>query len=287
MNELIKVNYDNDNPTVSGRELHEYLDVETPYHKWFPRMCEYGFAEGIDFCSILSKRSDGLPGKPGTGFNSLENERVEEDNCRIVLDKNVQNPKVGRPSTDHQLTIDMAKELCMIQRNEKGKQARQYFLNLEKAWNTPEMIMSRALRMAESQLNNLRLMNASLAGEVEKKNQIIGELRPKADYVDWILKNKGTVAITQIAKDYGMSGNAMNRMLHDLGVQYKQGKQWLLYRKYHASGYTHSETVDIIRSDGRPDIEMYSKWTQKGRLFLYELLKDNGVLPMIEQDASA
>lgn len=120
---------------------------------------------------------------------------------------------------------------------------------------------------------------------VQKQKQIIGELKPKADYMDRILKNKGLVTITQIAKDYGMSGQAMNKLLHDLGVQYKQSGQWLLYREHHGKGYTHSETVEIIRSDGREDVKMNTKWTQKGRLFLYDLLKENGVLPVIEQSA--
>lgn len=120
---------------------------------------------------------------------------------------------------------------------------------------------------------------------VQKQKQIIGELKPKADYMDRILKNKGLVTITQIAKDYGMSGQVMNKLLHDLGVQYKQSGQWLLYREHHGKGYTHSETVEIIRSDGREDVKMNTKWTQKGRLFLYDLLKENGVLPVIEQSA--
>lgn len=118
----------------------------------------------------------------------------------------------------------------------------------------------------------------------QKQRQVIGELKPKADYTDRILRNKGLVTITQIAKDYGMSGQAMNDLLHKLGVQYKQSSQWLLYKEHQAKGYTHSETVEITRRDGTPDIKMNTKWTQKGRLFLYDLLKENEVLPVIEQD---
>ena len=120
---------------------------------------------------------------------------------------------------------------------------------------------------------------------VQKQRQIIGELKPKADYTDLILKNKGLVTITQIAKDYGMSGQAMNQLLHELKVQYKQSGQWLLYKDHQAKGYTHSETVEITRKDGTLDVKMNTKWTQKGRLFLYELLKENGVLPTIERIA--
>ncbi len=248
MNELIKVNYDSDRPTVLGRDLHEFLGVETPYHKWFPRMCEYGFTKGIDY---------------------------EE-----VTDKIVQNPQGGRPAVDHQLTIDMAKELCMIQRNEKGKQARQYFLQLERDWNSPEKVMARALRIADQKILCLETENA-------RQKQLIGEMKPKADYVDTILRNKGLVTITQIAKDYGMSGRAMNKLLASLDIQYKQSRQWLLYSKYHDCGYTHSETIQITRSDGSPDVTMETKWTQKGRLFLYERLKGEGVLPVIEQETSS
>ena len=117
----------------------------------------------------------------------------------------------------------------------------------------------------------------------KQQQQIIGELQPKANYVDTILNNKGLVTITQIAKDYGMSGNKMNKLLNTYGVQYKQSGQWLLYSKYHDMGYTHSKTIDIVRSDGRPDIVMETKWTQKGRLFIYNLLESNDVLPIIEQ----
>ncbi|WP_061310184.1 phage antirepressor KilAC domain-containing protein [Clostridium botulinum] len=119
----------------------------------------------------------------------------------------------------------------------------------------------------------------------KQKDQLIGELKSKADYTDKILKNKGLVTTTQIAKDYGMSAQEMNKLLHDLKIQYKQSGQWLLYSKYHNKGYTHSETIDIVRSDGTPDITMNTKWTQKGRLFLYNLLKSKNVLPIIEQTA--
>ena len=117
-----------------------------------------------------------------------------------------------------------------------------------------------------------------------KQRQIIGELKPKADYTDTILKNKKLVTITQIAKDYGMTGIEMNKLLHTLNVQYKQGGQWLLYKKYHTKGYVHSETFRFQYSNGKEDIKMITKWTQKGRLFLYNLLKQQGILPLIEQE---
>ena len=124
-----------------------------------------------------------------------------------------------------------------------------------------------------------------LQADNAKQAQIIGELKPKADYTDNILRSKGLVPITAIAKDYGMSGVAMNAKLHEMKIIYKMGSQWLLYSKYQAKGYTHSETIDIRHKDGRPDVAMNTKWTQKGRLFLYEKLKEQGILPVIERTA--
>lgn len=112
--------------------------------------------------------------------------------------------------------------------------------------------------------------------------QRVNELTPKASYYDLVLSNKSLVTITQIAKDYGMSGQAMNHKLHDLGVIYKQGDTWLLYSKYQRTGWTHSETIMVTKSDGTQKAVMHTKWTQKGRLGLYELLKQHGILPLIE-----
>lgn len=117
--------------------------------------------------------------------------------------------------------------------------------------------------------------------------QQVTELKPKADYTDLILSNKTLVTITFIAKDYGMSGLAMNKLLHDLGVQYSQSGVWLLYAKHQTKGWTQSETTEVVKKDGTKKLVMNTKWTQKGRLGLYELLKDNGYLPLIEQDQPA
>lgn len=136
-------------------------------------------------------------------------------------------------------------------------------------------------------LKEERKKRKALEAENARHKQLIGELKPKADYVDTILRNKGLVTITQIAKDYGMSGRAMNKLLAGFGIQYKQSGQWLLYSKYHDKGYTHSETINIVRSNGLPDITMETKWTQKGRLYIYERLKDENILPLIEQEISA
>lgn len=149
---------------------------------------------------------------------------------------------------------------------------------------TEELIANPDLAIAAfTALKEEREKRKNLETQVAMQSQQIGELKPKADYYDEILKNKGLVTITQIAKDYGLSGSAMNRKLHELGVQFKQSGQWLLYSGYHDKGYTHSETVEFEHTDGRPDVKMNTKWTQKGRFFLYELLKKNGILPLIEK----
>ncbi|HEA4285887.1 TPA: phage regulatory protein/antirepressor Ant [Staphylococcus aureus] len=119
--------------------------------------------------------------------------------------------------------------------------------------------------------------------ENNMQKQKIAEYEPKASYLDTILNNKSLVTVGQIAKDYGMSAQALNKLLHDLKVQYKQSGQWLLYSKLHDKGYTHSSTTEIEHKDGSTSVRMNTKWTQKGRLFIYDLLKDNDILPTIEQ----
>lgn len=119
--------------------------------------------------------------------------------------------------------------------------------------------------------------------ENNMQKQKIAEYEPKASYLDTILNNKSLVTVGQIAKDYGMSAQALNKLLHELKVQYKQSGQWLLYSNLQAKGYTHSSTTEIEHKDGSTSVRMNTKWTQKGRLFIYELLKDNDILPTIEQ----
>ena len=229
MNDLLKVNYDTEQPTVSARDLHEKLNIRTAFKDWFPRMCEYGFEEGKDFCSKMSETSS----------------------------------KGGRPSKDADISIDMAKQICMIQRSTEGKMIRQYFIDLEKAWNTPEQIMARALKMANQSIDSLKERCAFLGGQVVEQQKVISELQPKANYVDTILQSKSLVLTTQIAKDYGMSARKFNRILNELKIQYKVGDQWVLYSKYQSNGYVHSRTINITRSNGMPDTKMQTEWTQK------------------------
>lgn len=123
--------------------------------------------------------------------------------------------------------------------------------------------------------------------EIAVRDQLIGELKPKADYVDMVLKSTGLMTISQIAKDYGMSGQKLNQILKDKRIQYKQNGQWLLYAKHQDKSYTHSKTIDFTHSDGRPGTKLDTQWTQKGRLFIYAQLKTDGILPMIERGTVA
>lgn len=108
------------------------------------------------------------------------------------------------------------------------------------------------------------------------QQQQIGELKPKADYVDEILKSPGTMTITQIAADYGLSAQKLNKLLHQARLQRRVGKQWVLYAEHMNRGYTKSHTIEIVRSDGRPDTQPQTRWTQKGRLKIHEIMTDFG-----------
>ena len=248
MNEIaIVINYGDEKPTVSGRELHAALKVETPYKKWFDRMTEYGFTEGEDFWTNLSE---------STG---------------------------GRPSTDHQLTIDMAKELCMIQRTEIGKRCREYFLTIERNWNSPESVMARALQFANQHMELIMQQNSRLIEKNKTQAKQIEEMLPKVSYYDVVLNCTDLMTVNAIAKDYGKSAIWMNKWLNEQKVQYKQGDVWLLYQKYANKGYTSSKTSTFIGTDGIQHCRTHTYWTQAGRLFIYDLLKEHGILPLIEQ----
>ena len=153
MNELFKVNYDNERITLSARDLHEFLGIGTEFRKWFPRMTEYGFNENIDYQRVYQK----CPTLGG------EQEKV-----------------------DYQITIEMAKEIAMLQRNEKGKQARQYFIELEKKWNSPEAVINRALEYSRKQVKALMLENS--------------ELKPKAIFADAVSASKTSILVGELAK---------------------------------------------------------------------------------------
>ena len=207
-----------------------------------------------------------------SSVNKLVNMVDEDEKVR----KNV--PTLGGAQEAWLLTEDGLYEVLMQSRKPIAKQFKKQIKKILKdirlygKYEVPQTY-SDALMLAANQQKL-----------IDMQNQLIGEYKPKVDYMDRILKSKSLVTITQIAKDYGMSGQALNKLLHKLGVQFKQSDQWLLYQKHQAKGYTHSETVVIEDTIGLGKTVMNTKWTQKGRLFLYDLLKDNNVLPTIEQE---
>jgi len=187
MKELLKVDYSKNEPTVSGRELHEFLEVKTKYVDWFSRMKDYGFTEGVDYTLVAQKRETKNPRNPYTQF------------------------------LDHQLSIPMAKELCMIQRTDRGKQARQYFLAIEKAWNTPEMIMSRALKMADVTIQQLRTENSKLL--VDNTTML-----PKAEYFDELVDRNLLTNFRDTAKELKVKQKIFIQFLLDKKYVYRDRK---------------------------------------------------------------
>jgi Rha family phage regulatory protein len=149
------------------------------------------------------------------------------------------------------------------------------FYEMERKLNTHQIpqTLSEALRLAA----DLAEKNAILAAENETQKQIIGELQPKADYVDYILSSTGTVTTTQIAADYCMTANQMNKLLLEARIQHKVNGQWVLYKEHMGLGYTKSETISITHKDGTAGTKMFTKWTQKGRLKINEALNSRGI----------
>lgn len=174
----------------------------------------------------------------------------------------------------------------MIQRTEIGKRCRVYFLNIEKQWNTPEAVMARALQIANQRLELATHHNTSLIATAAEQAQQIEEMKPKARYYDIVLNSAGVMPISTIAKDYGKSAIWLNKWLHEHGVQFKQGDMWLLYQKYADRGYVQSKTYTVDNGNGNTIAKPRTCWTQKGRLFIYDLLKSEGILPLIEQDTT-
>lgn len=244
MNNLINVTLnENQEPIVSGRQLHEALGVKTKYADWFNRMIEYGFTENQDF---------------------------------LLLKNEQQTGRGGHNKVDHIIKLDMAKEIAMIQRTDKGKEVRKYFIQVEKDFNSPEKIMARALLMADKKIKLLESQNENLLIELEEANK-------NADYLDLILQTKDSLTITQIAQDYGISARKMNQLLKQERIQRIVNGQWVLYAKYLGKGYVSSRTFDYVGKDGKTHSNVSTVWTQLGRRFLYDRLKAIGILPIIEQ----
>lgn len=231
MNELIPINMNNpERITVSARDLHEFLEVETRFNDWFHRMCEYGFAENHDF-RFYSKMS---------------------------------NTSGGRPAQDAQITIDMAKELCMLQRNEKGKQARQYFIQLEKDWNSPEKVMARALQIANKKLQVLE-------SQAE-------ENRPKVLFADSVATSHTSILIFDLAKilkqnGVDIGGNRLFEWMRKNGyLVRRKGSDYNMptQRSMEMSLFEVKET-SVSHSDGHISVNKTPKVTGKGQQYFINL----------------
>lgn len=231
MKDLIQIHYDNaDRPTVSGRELHKALGVETPYTTWVKRMCEYGFSENVDFA---------------TCFPNLESE----------------NQHGGHNKIDHQLTIPMAKELCMLQRTDKGKQMRQYFIAVEEQWNSPDAIMARALQLSNAKLKEMQITVSALTVE----NQI---MKPKAEYFDELVDRNLLTGIRETAGELGVKQNQFVAFLLEKKYMYRDKKGRLTaYAKPLADGLFERKecvnektqwkgTQDLVTPKGRETFQL-------------------------------
>lgn len=226
MEELLKVSYDKDRITLSARELHEFLEVGTRFNDWFSRMCEYGFVENVDYKVLL---------------------------------KNEYNHSGGRPSTDYQITIDMAKEIAMLQRNEKGKEARLYFIQLEKKWNSPEYVMNRALEYSRKQVEQLMLENK--------------ELKPKALFADAVEASKDSILVGQLAKLIGQNGldigqNRLFVWLRENGYLCSRGENYNMpTQKSIEQGLMEIKERTVNNPDGSVRITKTPKITGKGQIY--------------------
>lgn len=232
MDELIKIAYNNDNITVSARELHEFLRVNSHFKDWFPRMCEYGFSENTDYTLLI-----------------------------------FEHPQNHQPTRDYALTIDMAKELCMIQRNERGKQARQYFIQLEKDWNSPEKVMARALRIAEVKIKQLSEVKTALETKVEQD-------RPKVLFAEAVSTARTAILIGELAKILKQNGvdTGEKRLF-----QWLRDNGYLIRRKgtdYNAPtqrsmdmGLFEVKETAVTHADGHVTVSKTTKVTGKGQQY--------------------
>lgn len=234
---LIPINYDGDRPTVSGRELHRELGVSTPYHKWFPRMCEYGFTENVDFWTEDKnvRRSD------GTTMPQIQH--------------------------DHELTLNMAKEISMIQRNEAGKRIRRYLIQVEEAWNAPEQVMARALVVANREIETFK-------STVLRLNEKIEEDKPKVLFADSVTAAETSILIFDLAK-----------LIRQNGVEIggKRLFQWMRENKFLISrngsdynmptqramelGLFEIKETTISHADGHISVNKTPKVTGKGQVY--------------------
>lgn len=243
-NELIKVTVKNDQQLVSARDLYKGLGIKRRFSAWWEQNGKE-FEEDIDFQHVL-----------------------------------ISTPRENRGSIelqDYALTIDMAKQLCLLSRTKKGKEYREYLIKIEKKWNDPQNVVQRAMDILHSENLQLKLENKSLSRQLEESNK-------KASYLDVILGTTDAMVTTQIAMDYGYSAIKFNKLLHQLGIQHKVNGQWILYKAYMGKKYTTTKLRTYTDKHGKDHAKPLTAWTQKGRRLIYDILKENDVLPLIERE---
>ena len=177
---------------------------------------------------------------------------------------------------------DEARAKLVLRWEELEQKQRAQMLQLPDFTDPAEAAMAWAKEYKEKKV--LAIENKKLEEEniqLAAENQ---ELKHDKNYLDLIMRSKAMLTISQIAQDYGMSGKALNKQLAQMGIQYSINGQWILYAKYKDCGYVSSRSIDITRADGRPDVVLHTEWTQAGRKFLYEELKKQGIIPMLERD---
>ena len=235
MNNIISMEAQDVRYPVNGRELHERLEVETPYHKWLPRMVEYGFEEGKDY---------------------------EE-----VSDKNVHNPQGGRPATiHHQLTLSMAKEICMLQRSEKGREVRRYLIGVEEQWNSPEAVMSRALQMAQRNMEEMRVSMLRLTVKA-------AEDAPKVLFADTVEASDTSILIGELAKYLRQRGveigqNRLFERMRKDGYLISRGESRNIPSQYAVeNGWMEIKQRTVINPDGSNRITRTPMVTGKGQIY--------------------
>lgn len=224
MNEILKINYDNDRITLSARELHEFLEVKSKYADWFKNMSAYGFEENIDY---------------------------------RAFSKNLEN---GGRRIDHEITLDMAKEIAMIQRNEKGKQARQYFIEVEKQWNSPERIIARGLIESQKMIDNL--------------NQKLLEQKPKVEFYDDVAGSKDAIEMAEVSKVLGIRGMGRNNLFQFLREQKILQSNNQPYQTYVDRGYFRVVEQKYIKPNGDTAINIKTLVYQRGLDFIRKKLKE-------------
>lgn len=233
--ELIKVINENGENLVSARELHEFLEVQTAFTHWINRMFEYGFIENTDF---------------------------------LLVKNDMQNGSGGHNKIDYALTLDTAKHISMMQRSEKGMQARQYFIEVEKNATKP---LSQ-LEIMQNSVNILMQQDKRLALVESRLNQFASEVKPKVEYYESVLDSESLMTTNTIAHDLGISAMALNKLLIEKKVIYKQGNKYLLHSVYRSEHYAGYKSHIYTDSEGIQRTVENLNWTQKGREFIFNLL---------------